>query len=949
MGNDREFLLSVFLMEGWDTLAAIEDGVARLATSAAEAGVAAAVEQLRIVTHRLRGAAALNGFPALAALAGDMEEAVNQAAAAPPDARGPALEALGAMIDALRTSLDTIGTAGAEDGVALDAAPAPAGSGSPPADATSRALDELDRFFAVNPDVLEYFIPEATEHLDAVAQGMGAVERDGVSEAEMARLFRAVHTLKGAAYTVGCGLIGDLAHRIEDLLGEVREGRRGLDAPVIEVVFAGLDALRLLVRTAEGAPAGRAEALARVAALLDTLPPPGQAVPAPAAVEPEAGREGALDAAPRVTAAASQGRRQADLRPIRPSIRVNLDCLDALMNLAGELVIARGRLERNLSRLEDVGGLLHFTQARMGETIAEFESKYTNPGLAEVGGTGTASAAPTTSRTEPVPVPPAPALPTFEQRPLEGVFGELEFDRYDDFNLLARRVREIASDVSEIQLQLVSMVRAVREDAARMQRLSAELRGEITRARMVPIGRLFARFARQVREAARAANKTVVLEVHGEAVEMDNTIVQQIADPLLHLVQNAIGHGIESEAERVASGKAPHGTVRLTAAHRGSAVYVEVADDGRGIDVELVKQWALTRGFLKPETAALASDRDLLDLIFLPGFSTAASVTPAAGRGVGMDVVRTNVGRLGGEIDVATTVGAGTTFTLKLPLTVAISDAIMVRVGLEVLAIPVSAVRATLRVPAGDVETTDGVERVRVEDQLAELIPLSRPLDLPDGERPGVLSVVALRAGRRTLAVVVDELLGKEEIVVKSLGRFLEGIGPFAGATVSPEGRVILLLDPLKLADTRPSDVRPPAPPRGIPAGGTAERARVLLVDDSVSVRKFVGQMLERAGFMVATAIDGVEALERLAEGPPSVVVTDLEMPRLNGYELIRDLKRRPATRDIPVVVLTTRAGDKHARLARELGISHYMTKPVDEPAFVRLVESLAVPAGLAA
>jgi chemosensory pili system protein ChpA (sensor histidine kinase/response regulator) len=923
-GGDREFLLSVFLMEGWDTLASIEDGITRLTASAQDSAgatsTAAVVEQLRVVTHRLKGAAAMNGFPTLASLAAAMEEAVDRAAVV--ETQPSALEALRAMTAALRTTLDTIGATGAEEALAVEAVLGGTSSAPTPTSPPARALDDLDRFFAANPDVLEYFIPEATEHLDAVAQSVLAVERDGANEAEMARLFRAVHTLKGAAYTVGCAPIGDLAHRIEDVLGEVREGRRTLDAPVLEVIFAGLDTLRLLVRTDAGVSPERSEALARVAGLLAALPAAGEAAPvvaAPTSEEPAVAESAAAAAASPTAVPAAARHREDEPREIQPSIRVNLDRLDALMNLVGELVIARGRLERDLGRLDDLGGLLNFTQARMGHTVSEFESKYHNPQR-----------------------PRAPV-------PQDDVFGELEFDRYDDFNLLARRIREIANDVSEIEGELAAMVRAVREDAARVQQLSGELRGEITRARMVPIGRLFARFARQVREAARAEGKTVALEVQGETVEVDNTIVQQLADPLLHLIQNAVAHGIEPGDERQARGKTPHGTVRLSAAHRGGAIHVEIADDGRGIDVETVKQWALTRGFLTAEAAAVASDRDLLDLIFLPGFSTAASVTTTAGRGVGMDVVRTDVARLGGDIDVSTEIGVGTTFTLKLPLTVAVSDAVMVRVGTEVYAVAVSAVRATLRAHARDIETRDGIERVRVEDQMAELIPLGRVLGVPNGERPSVLPVVAVRAGRRTLAVAVDELLGKEEIVVKSLGRFLDGIGPFAGATVSPEGRVILLLDPLKLADMRSTEAPVPVPRPSEPIAVPTHRPRVLLVDDSVSVRKFVGQMLERAGFTVVTAIDGIEALERLAEAPANVIVTDLEMPRLNGYELVRDLKRRPATRDVPIIVLTTRAGEKHASLARELGVSHYATKPVQEEAFVRLVESLAMRAGMVA
>ncbi len=957
-GIDSEFLRSVFLMEAWDTLAAVEEGLRALKGTPADGG-AESLEKLRVVTHRLRGAAALNGFPQVAALATAMEETVESAAGASPAARARAVDALGNMQGWLKTALDSIGTAGTENAAALAAAlarRAPETVGEPGGE-TARRLAELDGFFGGKADVTEYFVPEAVEHLESMVQSLIALESAGASEAEIATLFRAVHTLKGAAYTVGCAVIGDLAHRIEDVLGEVRDHRRPLSQPTLEAAFAGLDALRLLVRSAEGAVAGRAEAYDHAQALLAALPSvetlaveaprveaPAAAletVPAEASGEPPAGD----DARPRfepvraaLRAEPAHPRADEGGRPARPSIRVNLDRLDALMSLAGELVIARSRLERHLVQFEQVGELLSFTQSRMAHTVAEFELKYANPQwprgeLAADGGLVEEPAA------------PGPAVP------LGDVFAELEFDRYDDFNILARRVGEISSDLAEVQVQLAGLVRAVRADTTRVQQLSGELRSEIARARMVPVGRLFARFVRQVREAARAAGKTVAVEVSGEAVEMDNTLVEQIADPLLHLARNAVAHGIETEEERRREGKPAHGTIYLGAAQKGASIYVEVADDGRGIDAETLREAAERGGFVKPELLRELGEHDLLDLIFLPGFSTAESVTAAAGRGVGMDVVRTNVGRLGGEIEVQTEVGRGTRFKIKLPLTVVISDALLVRVGPEVLAIPVPAVKAIVRARREEIQSAGGAESLEVEGKRADLVRLDRVLAIPSAGVDGPLPVVALRTGRKTLAVSVDELLGKEEIVVKRLGAFLEGVGPFSGATVTGDGRVILLLDPARLLET--SGAAMPAQgamaetggERDAPAARAAdERGCVLLVDDSVSVRKFVGAMLGRAGFGVVTANDGAEALQRLAARSVDVVVTDLEMPRLNGYELIRDLARHPATRHLPVVVLTTRAGAKHMNLARELGVEHYVAKPVDEAAFVQLIESLMVP-----
>lgn len=931
---DSDFLRSVFLMEAWDTLAALEQDLPAFAEGAPEV-----VERVLIGGHRLRGAAALHGFPGVSSLAAAIEAIADRAAAEAPE-RPRAAAALDELIGALKRALDEIGEQGREDHAAIEAvvgrlaATAPAGP-------DRRAVDELSRFFLDNAEVLSYFGPEATEHLEAMSASLLRLEQEGPSPAEIDALFRAVHTLKGAAYTVGCRPMGDLAHRLEDVLGAVRDGRAALTPEVIEAVFAGTDALRAMLGSAEGAAAELPATIARAHALLDGLAPAPTGL---AVAEDQAGRP----ASGLATAAPAPAARPAELPPpARPggergaprrSVRVNLDRLDALMNLVGELVIARSRLERRLAQFERLGELLGFSERRMAQVVGEFERKYFDPRVPDPGTAGAAGARPAD--------PPADARPGSVEAVIQQ-FEALEFDRYDDFNILARSVGELSNDLSEIQAQLSALVRAVRDDTGHVQRLTAELRSEITRARLVPVSRLFARFARQVRETARASGKRAALAVHDEGVEMDSSVVEQLADPLLHLVQNAVIHGLESEAERRAAGKSPEGTVTLRASHRAGLIHIEVADDGRGVDLDALKRTAVARGFLDAARLPLVEPRDLLELLFQPGFTTADRVTTGAGRGVGLDVVRTSVARLGGHVEVQTQPGTGTRFTIKLPLTIAITDAFLLRVGAEILALPVSAVRRVLRVRPPDIYRVGGAEMVMVEGELTDLVRLDEALGLPGATTRGSMPAVAVQVGRRTVALAVDELLGKDEIVVKSLGAFLEGCGPYAGATISGAGRVLLLLDPIRLVEGGARrTVAAPAPR----TESTGRRSpRVLLVDDSISIRKFVGQMLERAGFAVLTATDGAEALERLGEVSVDAVVTDLEMPRLNGYELVRDLRRRPATREVPVIVLTTRAGDKHVGLARQLGVTHYVTKPVDESRLVRLLQSLVAPPGVEA
>jgi chemosensory pili system protein ChpA (sensor histidine kinase/response regulator) len=927
--SDRQFLLSIFLMEAWDTVSTLEDGAPGLSAGGD-------VEPLLLVAHRLRGAAALHGFPRLAEEAAAIEDMLERAGIAGDEERAEIGAALSAAVIRLRERLEGVDTSEPEPS-APASMPVPTAVPAEPASPRGGLLDELAGFFAQNEDVLEYFGPEAAEHLDTITHSLLALEQGADEAAETGTLFRAFHTLKGAAFTVGCRTIGDFAHRVEDLLVSIREGRQPFTPAVVEAVFASADAIRLMLAVATERPYGLEAATQRATRLIAALTGVGGAeAHAEPVVEEIAEAALEMDAVGVSTGAAADSL-ASPAAAGRTTIRVAVDRLDSLMNLVGELVIARSRMEGHLGQLDRVGELLLWSRSRMAQAARTFEGKYEYtalPALSGVragGGTGA-----------PPPAPPAAS----SAGAFAHDFEELEFDRYDDFNILARRVAEVSADVGEVQSQLAALVRAVREDAAQVQRLTWGLRGEITRSRMVRIGTLFARFGRQVRAIAREAGKSVDLQLAGEGVELDNTIIEQIADPLLHLVQNAVFHGIEPEADRRNAGKPVHGTVSLRAYHEGDAVYVEVEDDGRGIDADHLRASAVRSGFLDGSAAARLGDRDALDLVFLPGFSTAQAATSVAGRGVGMDVVRTNVLRLGGEIDVETEIGVGTRFTLKLPLTVLIGHALGIRIGGTELAVPVSAVRGLYSVRPDEIQAGPDGDTVEIEGEPLDLVRLDRALGLM-GDAPGRrIPVVGLRAGRRVFAAAVDELLGKQEIVIKSLGAFLEDVGPWAGASISGDGRVVLLLDPTRLVE----HARVAAPPMarradlGVPArpGAVGGAPRVLVVDDSLSVRKFVGLMLERAGLEVRTAADGSEALAVLAEAPADVVVTDLEMPRVNGFELIGDMRRRPETRDIPVVVLTTRAGEKHLALARRLGVEHYVSKPVDERAFVALVTGLA-------
>jgi len=687
------------------------------------------------------------------------------------------------------------------------------------------------------------------------------------------------------------------------------------------------------------------------------------------------------------------------------SVRIGLERLDRMMNAVGELVINRTRMLGRLAELEKLAEVLNFSKGRMSEKVTEFQDKY------EFSRIGSSLGAPL-SQWPGAPyelrgVPSAPAFGVLGQSAGEmqpggygyGGFGsygggygqpgyggsyghghgmhdgghsefsELEMDRYDDFGILSRSLTEISADISEVLTQLDGFVRRVDGDIDEFTKLAHRLQDEITQARMVPIGNLFTRITRTVRDAAKASNKQVELILAGAETELDNNIIQQIADPLLHLVRNAVAHGIEGVDERYEAGKPDHGNVAVRAYHRGNHIYIEVEDDGRGVDFDQIKAAGVQRGFVSADEAERMGRRELLDLLFRPGFSTSSRRTELAGRGVGLDVVQTNLTNLNGEIEIETEKGIGTRFTLKVPLTLIISQALFVMCGAQTFAFPLGFVEEIRRIRPSEIEEVSGKLIAKVRDVLTEVVRLDEALQLPRLQPVnGYLRLVVVNVGGRQVGVVVEEVLRKDEIVIKNLGEYLRHIKLFPGATIAPDGSLILLVDLNRLIMGESIERRPltmamnaarlflpgaVAVARGeIPAAAidAVEREKiVVLADDSISVRKFVGRMLEKAGYRVKLACDGLEALEIATSNECDLVITDLEMPRTNGYELIMHLRQTPSTSKVPVMVVTSRAGAKHRDRALKEGAAAFMVKPVQEETFIAQVVELIGASGQAA
>jgi chemosensory pili system protein ChpA (sensor histidine kinase/response regulator) len=878
------------------------------------------------------------------------------------------------------------------------AQPAPVVSRPVTVPVAAPVIADLEPDGEVPQEVLEFFVPEVEEHMQVVTECLLSLEASPGPE-EINRLFRAMHTIKGSAAQVGLYRISRVAHRAEDLIGRLRDGELQPSAGIIDLCLESVDALKkflysqwpddatmqssvkaLLAKIARLAPEeGEVVAPAPVEAATEAVTEQSvAAVPAPVlesvAAEPE------LIAAPHEPEAHEEtdpvvAKKAPSATPQSKSVRIALERLDRMMNAVGELVINRTRMLGRVAELERLADVLNFSKARMTDKIGEFQEKYE---FTSQIGRPSAPARPPTPFTpafgsplngsdtafggsDPFPFRGGYSSYSHGHDPSLAEFSELEMDKYDEFNILSRSLTEISADITEVLSQLDGFVRRVDGDIDEFTKLAHRLQDEITQARMVPIGNLYTRIARTARDAAKAANKLIELQLEGAETELDNNIIQQIADPLLHLVRNSVAHGIEKAEDRYNHGKPDHGNVIVRAYHRGNHIYIEVEDDGRGMDYEKIRGTGIDLGLITAEQASLMDERSLLELIFHPGFSTAPRKTELAGRGVGLDVVRANITALNGEIDIDTQKGLGTRFTLKVPLTLIISQALFVRCGESQFAFPLSFVEEIRRISDPEIEEVGGKLLTKVRDVVTEVVKLDKELGLPPIEPiNGFYRMVLVNIGGRQVGVVVEEVLRKDEIVIKNLGEYLRNVKLFPGVTIAPDGSLILLVDLNRLVAGEAVEKRPlmlsnaisrmfapgaAAVAAGhIPAAAIAEVAPekvIVLADDSISVRKFVGRMLEKAGYRVKLACDGLEALEIVSQGGVDLIISDLEMPRTNGYELLMHLRQDPNLRTIPVMVVTSRAGEKHRERAVAEGARGFLVKPVQEDQLIASVAQL--------
>ncbi len=747
----------------------------------------------------------------------------------------------------------------------------------------------LDAFFQESP-------AQAAELSERVKQLSAGVDL----EENLRAAQRLAHTLKGAGNLIGVSGVANIAHYLEDLLELLPNHNETVSAVLADVIQDAADCLEAMIE----ALLGQAEPPADAVRVLQNVIDAQLSVPARRASERDA---------PEACSDLANAAYETDTtdRQATRYMRVADATVDEMFRMAGEVTIGMGQIQERIQRLLREGGAIRNQDLVLQKARLELENQVSVRGIAAT------------------------------QRQLNGSgqdgFDSLEMDRYDALYGSAHAFIESAVDLREMSMDLQRQLHELDALFGNQQRLNGELQDVILGTRMVPVKSISGRLQRTVRQTARSLERLVELTVSGDELLLDNDILRAIADPLMHVLRNAVDHGIESPQERERLGKPAAGQLQLRFRQEGNYVVAEVADDGRGIDYAALRETGVARGVLDAQDTG--DPAELRRLMLIPGFSTRSSVTQISGRGVGMDVVHATVTALNGSVDIQDNPAHGCSVQLRLPVTLIANHCLLVQVAGERLAVPSHALERILAPGVGELTTPGEALRYKLGKDVYPARHLHNLLHDREPAAPlAALAVMLVNIDQEIIAVSVDRLLASGELVVKNLGKYVKSVPGVAGVSVLGDGSVVPVLDLAALL-RRPVAEIARAPSAPIDA---APRARsVLIVDDSLSVRRALAGLLEDAGYDAHTARDGLEAIKVLEEHPPDMVLADLEMPRLNGLELTQFLRADARLGEVPIIMITSRGTGKHRRGAEAAGVDVYMNKPVSDEELLACIDRL--------
>lgn len=750
-----------------------------------------------------------------------------------------------------------------------------------PQEPIEAALSPTHDFSEVDESIIEGFLIEAGEALQLVSGHLRILLSDPENKAVLLEVRRAVHTIKGAGGMVGLHALSSVAHRMEDLLDALYEGSIGLQPAIGDLLHCTSDLMLDLVA------AGGTNALIE------------SAIPGLFTRYKETTLTGASQT---VTEPIDAPQESANLDTSK-YVRVPLERVDDLIRMVSELFVHRSVFERTFSKLSHEVGELSLSLKRLKQIGLVFEEEQV---LIQSG-----------AATE------------------HAEFDPLEFDRYTQLHAHSRDLNETSADVGAVEAQMRVLAEDFDSYLSGEKRLTTQIQDRLMRFRMVPLSSYSSRLHRTVRSATAQTGKLADLVLEGGMTELDKTVLERMAGPLEHLLRNAVAHGIESPQERSAMGKPVRGQIEFSARHEGAQVVLQLSDDGGGLQLELIRAQAIRKGLVSTEQAASLATDEIHRLLFLPGFSTSEEVTELSGRGVGLDVVKDAVEALKGTLSVESIQGLGTSFLIRLPMTLAIARVLIVESQQQQFAIPIAGVREVARIELDAVERVGEQNMARFGNRLVPLHGLGeilrlRPTAAPD-VKPVSVPVALLRNGDADFALSLDRILEARDVVVKPLSSIIGRAHHLAGATVLGDGRIVPILspsglsNPARLAGAPKLSIRSVAPKR--------QAFDILIVDDSLSVRRVIANLMLHQGWTQSQAKDGVEALEHLRKGQksPDLILMDVEMPRMDGFELTTALRAMPLYRDLPIVMLTSRSGEKHRAKAFSVGVTDYLVKPYQE------------------
>ncbi|MCD6432917.1 MAG: response regulator [Sulfurimonas sp.] len=772
-------------------------------------------------------------------------------------------------------------------------------------------------------EILQDFLVESFELVEKLDEDLVELENTPEDLELLNGIFRVAHTVKGASSFLNFDVLTHLTHHMEDVLNKARHGDLIITPDIMDVVLESIDLMKALLNTIRDTSADAGIDVSGCVARLDKI----------------SGGTGEVDTPVSQAAPAQEEEVASEV------VEAEEDELD-YDNMSDDDVEAE--IARLLSQRQDEDKAKRAAKIAAGEKVPEA------PSVSEENESEKEETPKTKPVSTPVPVTPTPAVkvetpkanakaaapakraPATVEQTIRVDVKRLDhlMNLIGELVLAKNRLIKINDDVEE-RYEGEEFLEELNQVVSIVSLVTTDLQIAVMKTRMLPIGKVFNKFPRMIRDLTRELNKKMELEISGEDTELDKSIVEEIGDPLVHIIRNSCDHGVEMPDVRLAAGKSETGTIKLKAYNEGNAIVIQIDDDGKGLDVDMLKGKCVEKNLITEKEADNMSDKEAFALIFKPGFSTAAAVTNVSGRGVGMDVVKTNIEKVNGIIDIDSELSVGTSIKLKIPLTLAIIQALLVGVQEEHYAIPLASVLETVRISTDEIYTVEGRSVMRLRDDVLSLVHIG---DIFEVERILDSSehayVVVLGLGTQKLGLIVDSLVGQEEIVIKSLGDYLKGIEGIAGATIRGDGGVTLIVDVVALMEIA-KGVKATVTSESSASQLTHEKTKasdytIMIVDDSKTDRMIMRKALEPLGVTLVEAADGQEALNILKQGDYNfdAMLVDIEMPRMDGYSLATEIKKYNRYKNLPLIAVTSRTGKSDRMRGVESGMVEYITKP---------------------